>query len=85
MPGSSPKLPGAARTTCPSRSQAPDYTLGSPGCPQHHQGPCQDHREWRTHPAGHQELVPELHSGVVEGELLAAQVVDRRVALQVQE
>lgn len=38
-----------------------------------------------THPASHQELVPELNGGVVEGELLTAQVVYRWVALQVQE
>lgn len=38
-----------------------------------------------THPASHQKLVPELNGGVVEGELLTAQVVYRRVALQVQE
>lgn len=43
------------------------------------------HVERHTHPAGHQQLVPELHGGVVEGELLTAQVVDGRVALQVQE
>lgn len=38
-----------------------------------------------THPSSHQELVPELNGGVVEGELLTAQVVYGRVALQVQE
>lgn len=42
-------------------------------------------RSGHTHPASHQELVPELDGGVVEGELLAAQVVYGRVALQVQE
>lgn len=36
-----------------------------------------------THPASHEQLAAKLGGGVVEGELLTAQVVDRRVALQV--
>lgn len=39
----------------------------------------------QPYPAGFDQLFPEFFGGVVEGELLAAQVVDRRVALQVEE
>lgn len=39
----------------------------------------------RTHPASHEQLAAKLCGRIVEGELLAAQVVDRRVALQVEE
>lgn len=35
------------------------------------------------YPAGFEQLPAELLRGVVEGELLAAQVIDRRVAVQV--
>ena len=38
-----------------------------------------------AHPSSLDQLPPEPPGGVVEGELLAAQVVDRRVALPVQE
>lgn len=38
-----------------------------------------------THPASHEQLAAKLCSRVVEGELLAAQVIDRRVALQIEE
>lgn len=38
-----------------------------------------------THPASHEQLAAKLCGRIVEGELLAAQVVDRRVALQVEE
>lgn len=37
-----------------------------------------------THPASHEQLAAKLSGRVVEGELLAAQMVDRRVALQVE-
>lgn len=38
-----------------------------------------------SHPSGFQQLPTKLLCGVVEGELLTAQVIDRRVALQVEE
>lgn len=37
-----------------------------------------------THPSSHEQLAAKLGGGVIEGELLTAQVVDRRVALQVE-
>ena len=37
------------------------------------------------HPSSFDELSPEFFGGVVEGELLTAQVVNGRVALQVKE
>lgn len=42
-------------------------------------------REPATYPAGAQELAPKLFRGIVEGEFLAAEMVDGRVALQVEE
>lgn len=38
-----------------------------------------------SHPSGFDQLPPEFFGGVVEGEFLTAQVVDWRVALQVEE
>lgn len=38
-----------------------------------------------TYPSGFQQLPTKLLRRVVEGELLAAQMIDRRVALQVEE
>lgn len=38
-----------------------------------------------THPASHEQLAAKLSGGVVERKLLTAQMVDRRIALQVEE
>lgn len=37
-----------------------------------------------THPSSHEQLAAKLGGRVIEGEFLTAQVVDRRVALQVE-
>lgn len=39
----------------------------------------------QPHPSSFDELSPEIYGGVVEGELLTAQVVNRWVALQIKE